>query len=463
MHWMTRHIKKEIKLPSPDSLLFSNNALKALIIPLIVEQLLATFVGVADGIMVAGIGEVALSAVALVDQLSIVILNLFVAFATGGAVVSSQFIGAQNKEKARQSAGQLLLVVTVVSVLLMTVILLFNRNILALFFGTIEPDVMNSSNIYFTITAVSYPFMAVLSATNALFRSMGNSKVTMKTSILMNAINVAGNALLIYGFKLGVAGAAYATLLARAAACIVSLILLTYSQGDIYISRHMNWRPDFSIIGKIFKIGIPNGLENTVFHLGRVLVLGVISVFGTTQIAANATASTLATFTTVPGHAIGLAIITVVGQCVGAQDLTQAKYYMKKMLKMAYWLHCVVSLLLVLLLFPILKLYQLTPATELLTFYLVLIHALCGIVFWPMSFTIPNMLRATNDATFTMAASMFSMIVFRIGGSYVFGLWLGYGAIGVWFAMVMDWICRSSFFVWRILKGHWIKQAFKNT
>ncbi|MBR5236475.1 MAG: MATE family efflux transporter [Clostridia bacterium] len=463
MHWITPQTKKDATVPSADRLLFSNNALKVLIIPLIIEQLLATFVGVADGIMVAGVGEVALSAVSLVDQLSIVILNLFVAFATGGAVVSSQFIGAQNKEKARQSAGQLLLVVTVVSVLLLAVILLFNRNILTLFFGSIEPEVMTNSVVYFIITAVSYPFMAMVSAVNALFRSMGNSKVTMKTSLLMNVINVGGNALLIYGFKLGVAGAAYATLLARAVACIVSLVLLSRSQGDIYISRHTNWRPDFSIIGKIFKIGIPNGLENTVFHLGRVLVLGVVSVFGTTQIAANATASTLSTFTTVPGHAIGLAIITVVGQCVGAQDLAQSKYYMKKMLKMAYLLHCIVSLLLVLLLFPILKLYQLTPATELLTFRLVLIHALCGIFLWPMSFTIPNMLRATNDATFTMAASMFSMIVFRIGGSYILGLWLGYGAIGVWFAMVLDWICRSSFFVWRILKGHWIKKAFKTT
>ncbi len=453
---------KKKEAPDPEGLLFTDHALKVLIVPLIIEQLLAVFVGMADSMMVSGVGETALSAVSLVDQLNVVILNLFAAFATGGAVVASQYIGAQKQEKACQSAGQLLLVVSFVSLFLMILILFFNRSMIRLFFGTIEPEVMINAVIYFQISAVSYPFMAIYSASNALFRAMGNSKITMKTSILMNLINISGNAILIYYLKMGVAGAAYATLAARAVACVLSLVLLTRSQSTIYISVHQDWRPNPGMIRQILKIGIPNGLENSFFQLGRVLVLGIISVFGTTQIAANATANSITSIACIPGQAIGLAMITVVGQCVGAQDLKQAKYYVKKLMKLTYLLFFLVGATIMLTLSFVLKLYHLSPPTEQLAFRLVTIHVCFGMIFWPASFTLPNALRAANDVTFSMAVAIFSMLVFRIVSSYILGLWLGYGAIGVWLSMVLDWICRVGCFVWRVLSGRWAKRAFES-
>ncbi len=454
---------KRKRLVEPEGLLFSSAALKALIIPLIIEQILAVFVGMADTIMVSGTGEAALSAVSLVDMLNVVIINLFAALATGGSVVASQFIGAQKKDKACQSAGQLILVTSVLSLLIMSITLLFKRQLLSLFFGQIEADVMTNALTYFTITAASYPFIAVFSATNALYRAMGNSKITMKISILMNLINIVGNAILIFGFNMGVAGAAYATLLARAVACIVMLILLGHSEGDISISLHQDWRPDFAMIRRILRIGIPNGLENTFFQLGRVLVLSIIAVFGTTQIAANATANSLASIGCIPGHAIGLAMITIVGQSIGAQDLNQAVYYIKRLMKLTYILMFAVAGGLLLLLPLILKCYHLSPETEHLAFILVAIHVGFGIIFWPASFTLPNALRAANDVSFTMIVAVASMLIFRIGTSYVLGLWCRWGAIGVWLAMVLDWICRVTCFVSRVISGAWKKKALPPT
>mgnify|MGYP002772757342 FL=1 len=451
--------KEHIQTIEPDKLLFTSAALKALIIPLIIEQVLAVLVGMADAMMVSGTGEAALSAVSLVDMMNVIIINLFAALATGGSVVASQFIGAQKKDKACQSAGQLILVTSVLSSIIMVLTLIFKRQLVSLFFGSIEADVMTNALTYFTITAVSYPFIAVYSAANALFRAMGNSKITMKTALLMNLINIVGNAILIYGFQMGVAGAAYATLLARAVACILMLVLLGRSEGDISISLHQDWRPNFSMIQRILRIGVPNGFENTFFQLGRVLVLSIISYFGTTQIAANATANSLTSIACIPGHAIGLAMITIIGQCVGAQDLKQAVYYMKRLMKLTYILMFIVAVALMLLLTLILKLYHLSPETEWLAFVLVAIHAGFGIIFWPASFTLPNALRAANDVTFTMIVAVASMLIFRIASSYILGLWLGWGAIGVWLAMVMDWICRVVCFVSRVVSGAWKKKA----
>lgn len=430
-----------------------------MIIPLIIEQILTSLVGMADSIMVSGAGEAALSAVSLVDMLNNVIINLFAALATGGAVVTSQFIGARETDKAHQSAAQLLLVSAAISLTIMTIILLFKRSILSLFFGQIEADVMSNAIKYCTITAASYPFIAVFSATNALFRSVGNSKITMKAAIIMNLINIVGNSILIYGFNMGVAGAAYATLTARAIACVLMVILLAHSEVDVSISIHHSWRPNFAMVRHILRIGVPNGLENTFFQLGRVLVISIISLFGTAQIAANATASSLDSISCIPGNAIGLAMITIVGQCIGAQDVKQATYYIKKLMKLTYILRFILAIGTVSLLPLLLKLYHLSPEAEHLAFILVAIHAGMGTIFWPSSFTLPNALRAANDVAFTMVVAVGSMLAFRIASSYVLGLWLSWGAVGVCCAMVIDWICRSVFFVTRYMRGGWKKKA----
>lgn len=439
-------------------LLFSNKALKSLIIPLLIEQMLAITVGMADTMMISSAGEAAVSGVSLVDMINVVMINIFAALATGGAVVTAQLIGAQKRDGACESAKQLIVITGLISIIIGLTVIFVRRPMLRLFFGNIAEDVMHNALIYLLISAVSYPFLAVYNSCAALFRSMGNSKISMQTSVLMNILNIAGNAVLIFVFHMGVAGAAISSLFSRIVAAAVLFILIRNKNNLIYVRGSMKFQP--RLIKKILRIGIPNGLENSLFQLGRVVVVSIISVFGTVQIAANAVANNLDALGCIPGQAMNLAMITVVGQCVGAGTYEQAIYYIKKLLKIAYLLTIGLNICILLSLPLVLKIYNLSEETLRLAMILIFIHNGCAMLLWPLSFTLPNALRAANDVKFTMITAIFSMLVFRILFSYIFGIRMGMGAVGVWTAMVMDWLFRVICFVLRFVSGRWKK--YKN-
>lgn len=433
---------------------FTKKELKKLIIPLIIEQMLAITVGMADTIMVSSVGEAAVSGVSLVDMINILIINIFAALATGGAVVASQLIGARERERACLSANQLLFVTFVISSAVMMMSILLREQLLRLLFGVIEQDVMKCALTYFWISAISFPFIALYNSCAALFRAMGNSRVSMITSFITNIINVVGNAICIYALHMGVAGVAIPTLAARAAGAVIMLVLITDSRREVYAGLK-GFRIDFGMIRRILYIGIPSGLENSLFQLGRVLVVSIIATFGTVQIAANAVANNLDSLGTIPGQAMSLAMITVVGRCVGARDYEQAKYYIRKLIKNAYVVTIVMNASVILSMPLVLPVYNLSEETLRLAAILVLIHDGCAMLFWPVAFTLPNALRAANDVKFTMIVSIASMWIFRIVFSYILGKLLGWGAIGVWISMIMDWICRLSFFITRYRSGRW--------
>ena len=438
--------------------LFSGKDLRKLIIPLIFEQALAITVGMADTMMISSVGEAAVSGVSLVDMINILMFNIMAALATGGAVVTSQCLGARHKEDARRSARQLLYTVIFAGVLIGLIVVLLRRPMLHLFFGSIEADVMENALIYLTISAFSFPFLAVYNACAALFRSMGNSQITLKVSILINLINVAGNAICIFGLHMGAAGVAIPSLISRAVGSIVLYVLLRNPALDICFVKEP-FHLDPGMVKKILYIGIPSGVENGIFQLGRVLVVSIISGFGTVQIAANGVANNLDSVGILVGQAVNLAMITVIGQCVGAGDEKQVRLYTKKLIIMAYIPTIALNIVLFLILNPILGLYGLSAETTRLARILVFIHNGCACFLWPLSFTLPNMLRACNDVRYTMIVSIASMFIFRIGFSYVIGVQMGYGAIGVWIAMVLDWLCRITCFVIRYLHGKWRQMA----
>ena len=433
---------------------FSKKDLKKLVIPLIIEQMLAITVGMADTIMVSSVGEAAVSGVSLVDMINILIINLFAALATGGAVVASQFIGAKELDRARLSASQLLIVTFVISTAFMILALILRQQLLHLLFGVIEDVVMENALTYFRISALSFPFIALYNSSAALFRAMGNSRVSMLISFVTNIINIVGNAICIYALHMGVAGVAVPTLIARATGAVIMLLLIADTRREIYV-RLKGIKIDFSMIRRILYIGIPSGLENSLFQLGRVLVVSIIASFGTMQIAANAVANNLDSLGTIPGQAMSLTIITVVGRCVGARDYEQAKYYTKKLLKSAYIVTIAMNAAVILSMPLVLRAYNLSDETLKLAAILVIIHTGCAMLIWPLSFTLPNALRAANDVKFTMIVSIASMWIFRIVFSYILGKLLGWGAIGVWISMIMDWVCRTSFFVARYRSGKW--------
>lgn len=442
------------------SLLFSNTDLRKLILPLVLEQALAITVGMADTMMISSVGEAAVSGVSLVDMLNVLIFSVFSAFATGGAVVASQNLGAKKISEARRSAKQLLVSITLISAVVMVLVILFRTGLMRLFFGSIEADVMDAALIYLVITALSYPFIGVYNSCAALFRAMGKSGVTFSVSVIGNVINVAGNALCIFVLHMGVAGVAIPTLVSRVVMAIILCVRLRNPEYEIYLDKEV-FKPDFRIIKKILYIGIPSGIENGIFQLGRVMVVSIISGFGTVQIAANGVANSLDSMGCIVGQAINLAMITVIGRCVGADDERQIRHYTKKLLAIAYISTAVLNTLMLTNLNPILALYGLGEDTTRLAYILVMIHNGMAMLLWPMAFTFPNMLRACNDVRYPMVVSIFSMFVFRIGFSYILGIQYGMGAIGVWIAMVIDWIFRIICFVYRYLHGDWKKAMHK--
>lgn len=442
--------------------MFTNKELKKLIMPLIIERLLAVSVGIADIMMVSAVGEAAVSGVSLVDMINVLIIDIFSAMATGGAVIASQYIGQRKEENARKSAQQLFFITFVLSFVIMGFTLAGNRALLKLLYGKIDAKVMENAVIYIVILAFSYPFIALYNSGAALFRSMGNSKISMQLSVIMNLINIAGNVLCVFGLHLGVAGVAIPSLVSRIFAAVVIAMLLHNKKNLIYIESFLKIRPDKGMIKRILNIAVPSGLENSMFSLGRILVVSIITTFGTVQIAANAVANNIDAFGCIPGQAISMAMITVVGQCVGAGAFEEAKRYAKKLVRITYAVGGFVNAAILLALPLILKIYNLSEATMRLAYILIVIHNSVAILLWPVSFVLPNALRATNDVKFPMAVSIFSMFTFRIIFSYIIGIQMGYGAIGVWAAMCLDWIFRTVCFVFRFTKGKWCSHYRKS-
>lgn len=437
--------------------MFTNKDLIKLIVPLVIEQLLSITVGLADSLMVSRIGESAVSGISLIDTVSILLIMIFSAMSTGGAVVVGQYIGQKNEKKANEAADQLILFVFLIS-LVITGCLYFAKDILlSSVFGKIEPNVRRNAEIYLMITAASIPFLAVYNGGAAIFRAEGNSRISMITSLFMNSINVIGNAILIFGFKRGVEGAAIPTLISRVFAAIMILCLLRNQELQVHLSPKIRWKIDYPVVKKILHLGIPSALENSIFQLGKILVLSLVASFGTSSIAANAVGNAVATFQVLPGMAVNLAVLTVIAQCVGAGNYDQVRYYTKKLVIIIYGMNIVVNMIIFALIPTIVGFYHLSDTTFMMTEKILRYHGVMAILVWPLSFTLPNTLRAANDVKYTMWVSIISMWVCRILLSYVIGKYLGFGVFGVWVAMTIDWCVRSIFFIYRFYSGKWIR------
>ena len=426
--------------------MFTRKDLAKLLLPLIVEQLLAVLVGMADVVMVAAVGETAVSGVSLVDSISILIIQMLAALATGGSVVCAQYIGKKQPENACEAAGQLILVTTMVSVVIAVIALIGNRHLLAMIFGKVENSVMENAQIYFWLSALSYPFLAVYNSCAALYRAMGNSKVSMYASLVMNAINITGNAICVFGLHMGVEGVGIPTLVSRAFAAILMLFLIQRPQNVIRIRNLQELRFNGRMIKDILKVGVPNGMENTMFQFGKLFLQSLVSSLGTVAIASYAVASNLVTFEYLVGNAIGLGIITIVGQCVGAGEWEQAKQYTKKLVLVNYAALVVICSLMILFRNQVVGIYNLSPEATRTSAEMLFAHSLAMVV-WPLAFTIPYSLRASFDAPFTMYVSVASMWIFRIASAYFFVKVLNLGVMGVWYGMYIDWVFRGLLFV----------------
>ena len=440
---------------------FTKADLRRLIVPLVIEQLLSITVGLSDSLMVSQVGEAAISAVSLVDTVNVLLVNAFASLATGGAVITGQYLGRREVGKAGHSAQQLLLFMAEVSLAVMVLFYLGKGFVLNVVFGQVEADVAAYANTYYMIVEASIPFLALYSAGAALFRVMGNSGTSMWVSTAMNAINVVGNGILIFVFHRGVEGVAVPTLVSRIFAAAAMLVLLRRPNLPIQVER-FTFRHDRFVVKNILHFGVPNGIEGSMFQLGKILLLSTVSVLGTASVAANAIGNTLASFQVVPGTALGLAIVTVVSRCVGASEYDRARYYTKKMMRTAY-LYTVLVIALILACLPlILKLYNVSDQAREWATQILWMHGLCGILIWPLAFTLPQALRAAGDTRFTMVASTVSMWTLRVGLGVLLGRYWGFGVLGIWMAMFADWALRAALFVPRFHGHKWETMGLEN-
>ena len=423
-------------------LLFDNRYLRQLIIPLLIETLLSVTIGMMDTIMVSTVGEHAVSGVSLVDSVANLFVFLFSAFATGGAVIASQYLGKKDKEAACFSAKQLMYLSSSFSIAVSLILLIFREPMMHLVYGSIEESVMSSALDYLTPILLSFPFLAVLNSINALFRSMGKSSITMTVSIIMNVINVTGNAILINVAGIGAMGAGIASLLSRAVACFFMLYKITRKKEEVHIEKPFKLEVDFPMIGRVLKIALPSGIENSIFHIGKILVSSTVASFGTASIAANA-----------------MAAVTVIGQCCGARNYDAASYYGKKLMKLTYLMNFFTCTTMFILAPELALLYSLSPAAYSLAVEATRLNMFQTFLFWPPAFTIPNYLRAAGDAKYTMVVSIISMWLFRVVLSRILGVNLGLGFIGVLWGMFIDWYFRGICFIVRFAKGEWKKKT----
>ena len=359
--------------------IFSNHALKLLILPLFLEQLLEVLVGVSDTFMVSYAGEAAVSGVSLVNMFNTVFIFLFSALAAGGAVVVSQYIGSRDEKNGNLSAGQLVMIASVFSVAVMIFSLALNRQLLRLLFGEVDQNVMEACATYLRISAYSYPAIAVYNAGAAVYRSMGKTNVTMNISLAANGINIAGN-----------------------------------------------------------------GIENGLFQLTKVALSSITALFGTVQIAANGVAQSFWSVAALMGTALGLAFVTVIGQCMGAGDTEAAEYYMRKLLRITFFASVLWNGLILLAAPFVLRGYAISDEAVDLVVILVIIHNIFNALFYPLSGALANGLRAAGDVKYTMYVSVFSTIGCRVVFSILFGICLNLG-----------WMIRAAFFWIRFRRGKW--------
>lgn len=445
-----------LQLHTKPDYLFTGHQLATLILPMIIDLFLVFFVGMIDSIMVSSVGEGAVSAVSLVDQVMQLFLMAFSAMATGGAVVAGQYLGAKKEKEACNSTYQLIWFMFLCGIGFAAILLLFRHLILHLCFGQITKEVFSYANKYMIFTACSLPMLTIHQGGTAVFRAMGNSKGPMWISVMMNLINFAGNASLIYGLGMDTDGAGISTLASRTAAAVVVVILLLNQDRLLHLPKTFAYHPDGSLIKRILYVAIPNGVENGMFQLGKLVLLSLVALYGTSAITANAITNNMASIQLIPGIACNMAVTTVIARCVGYGDIKQIRYYNQLMLKIMFITMEIFAWIVYFLMPFVLTLYHASDQTAHLTMVMFRWHTIGAVALWPTAFEFPQALRSAGDVKFPMVVSLITMWLIRILGAYILAKIFGFGAVAPWIAMVIDFAARFFIFQHRWCRGKWI-------
>lgn len=441
-----------------NKLLFSNKQMWALLIPVVLEQFLNSFMGMADTMMVSRIGSAAISAVSLVDAINVLIIQIFSAMAAGATIICAQYVGSKKNDEANNAASQVTLTVFAISMIITILSLVFYKPLLSVTFGSIEKDVMDASIIYFIITVISYPFIALFNAGSAFYRACGESRFPMLVSVASNVLNIAGNAILIFVFNMGVAGAAFATLLSRIICMVIVFWKLRKPNQIIVLKNYLSIKPDWRLIAKVLSVGVPNGIENGMFQFGKLVIQSSVSTLGTVSIAANAMVIIMENINGIAGMAMGIGLMTIVGQCIGANEKQQAKYYIVKVTAYAELIVISSCLLLIALTKPVTLIAGMEPMAADMVFDIMVYITVTKPFLWVLSFVPGYGMRAAGDVKFSMIASSITMWTVRVAVSVFLMRVMGVGPIAVWIGMSCDWFARAVIFTWRFLSNRWLEK-----
>ena len=439
--------------------MFTNRMIRNLLIPVVLEQLLNSIMGTADTMMVSNVGSAAISAVSLVDSINVLVIQAFSALAAGGAIVCAQYIGQRNKEKANESARQVLFIITAISVAVSLICLVFQKPLLRLIFGSVEPAVMSASETYFFYTALSFPFIAAYDSAASIFRAQDNTKGPMIISMISNVMNIAGNAVMIWVFHMGVAGAALSTLISRIFCAVVVIIQLRKEREgqEIVVRDYFKIRPDWSMIRRILGLGIPSGVENSMFQLGKLAIQSTVSTLGPAAIAAQAMTNILENLNGIAAIGVGVGLMTIVGQCLGAGRKDEAVYYIKKLCVIAEVIIIISCLGVFALTKPITILGGMEKESADMCFHMVMWITIVKPLVWIMAFIPGYGLRAAGDVKFSMIVSCCTMWACRFCLCVFLIRVMGFGPMGVWIGMFADWTLRGIIFTWRFHSRKWLQ------
>jgi len=452
--FITRIIEPKKQIPLSRQV-FSNHSLKVMIVPLMIEQLLQMVVGMVDTMMVSYAGEATVSGVSLDNAIYTVFIYLFVALASGGTVVVSHYIGAGEKENASRSASQVFLIAGVFSVGCMLLMMLFGEQLLLFLYRETEPEVLTACRVYLSIVCLSFPANAIYNAGAALYRSMGLTGTTMKISLMMNLLNVMGNAVGIFILRAGAAGAAWPTVLSWFLAAAVMTRLCFDRKNVAYIRPKWIFRPCLKKIKIILRIAIPNGIESGLFQAAKVALSAMVATFGTAQIAAYGIGQSLFTLSASMLVANGPVFMTVVGNCMGANDSEAADYYIEKLLRLTRLIGGIWNGALIVVLPFIMLFYDISDETKRLVLIICLIHNVFSAAIQPYFNPLPAGLRAAGDVRYTMVTAIVSSVLGRMFFSWLLGVVFGWGVIGVTLAMVIDWGGKGLLTWIRYRQGKW--------
>jgi putative MATE family efflux protein len=435
--------------------LFSKKELMRLFFPAFVEQFLSTAIGVVNTMMVSGLGAFAVSAVGIVDSINFVAMNLFLSVATGATVVIAQHLGAGNQEKASNTAAQSIVSVFLLSALTGLGLFVFGQQIIGFMFGGAEPVVKSAAWTYLVCSAISYPLLGLFNVFTGVLRANNNFIASMTSIVISNLVNLGVGAICIFKLDLGVLGAGLGLISARLVGAVVLLFHLLGSP-KIHI-RSASFKVSFNIMKPVLYIGVPAGLDSLVFNGGKLLVQAIVASLGTASLAANSIAGSLNSIINIPGGAVSIVAVSIIGYYAGAGDKQELKKMINRLTLYAMILLGGVSLLFLPFSSHILKLYQ--PADDVLTMalHITYLTLACIPIFWPAAFIIPACLRSTGDVVYVTVVSILSMWLVRVLLGYLLVKYTSLGIMGIWIAWCFDWVTRGVPFYARVLSRKYEK------